>query len=304
MQPSISVITCTHNPNTQTLAKVLSAIRYQTLSLTQWEYLVIDNASDKNLSSLIDVSWHPMVKILREETLGLTPARLRGIKEAKADVLVFVDDDNVLDPDYLEVALQISKDYPFIGAWGGQIKPLFESEPPDWIIPYLPMLAIRQFDKDKWSNLPTPYETAPCGAGLCLRRIVAEKYVEYLQRDDLRKNLDRKGKLLVSCGDSDLALTACDIGLGTGQFTVLKMGHIIPESRCHEDYLLSLQENFTFSQVILNKIRQQPLPFLSLKEEIKNFGRQLFMNSREQSFDKARQRGIKRAIEYLEQTKT
>lgn len=301
MQLLISVITCTHNPNFQNLNRVLTSIMHQTLSFNQWEYVVIDNASKQNLSDLIDVSWHPASRIIREETLGLTPARIRGITEAKADILIFIDDDNVIESNYLEVVLQISQNYPFIGAWGGQIKPLFESDPPPWITPYLPILAIRQFDQDKWSNLLTSYETTPCGAGLCVRRTVAKKYIEYLQTDDLRKNLGRKGKLLISCEDSDIALTSCDIGLGTGQFTKLKMGHIIDDFRCQEDYLLNLQENLAFSHFLLRKIRHLPLPTISLKEEIKTHGRQLFMNAREKRFDKARQRGIKRAIEYWTQ---
>ncbi len=40
---------------------------------------------------------------------------MRGIEEAIGDILVFVDD-NVLDADYLEVVLRISKDFPFLGA--------------------------------------------------------------------------------------------------------------------------------------------------------------------------------------------
>ena len=42
------------------------------------------------------------------ERLGLTPARLRGIRESRGELLVFVDDDNVLERDYLEVALALA----------------------------------------------------------------------------------------------------------------------------------------------------------------------------------------------------
>ena len=46
---------------------------------------------------------------------GLTYARLRGIKEASGDLLVFVDDDNVLDPDYLETVQRVAEEKPFLG---------------------------------------------------------------------------------------------------------------------------------------------------------------------------------------------
>ncbi|WP_414550949.1 glycosyltransferase [Anabaena sp. CCY 0017] len=255
MYINLSIIICTHNPRQDYLTKVLEALKNQTLCVNTWELLLIDNASDKLLASEIDLSWHPHSHHIREDELGLTPARLRGIREAKAEILVFVDDDNVLDDDYLEVVLKIGKDYPFIGAWGGQIRGEFEIEPPEWTKPYWGMLAIREFDQDKWSNLLHQHETTPCGAGLCIRKFVAEKYAESVYNQNTRIKLDRKGKQLTSCGDSDLAFTACDMGLGTGQFTSLKMTHLIPASRLQLDYIERLVEGMTYSTTMLNSLR-------------------------------------------------
>jgi hypothetical protein len=42
------------------------------------------------------------------EPVVLTPARLRGIRESRADILVFGDDDNVLATDYLQRTLVVS----------------------------------------------------------------------------------------------------------------------------------------------------------------------------------------------------
>ena len=252
---NLSVIICSYNPRQDYFFRVLEALKNQTLSVNTWELLLIDNASDKFLASEIDLSWHPHSRHIREDKLGLTPARLRGIREAQAEILVFVDDDNVLDDDYLEVALKISKDYPFIGAWGGQIRGEFEIEPPEWTKPYWGMLAIREFERDKWSNLLHQHETTPCGAGLCVRKFVAEKYAESLCNQTARIKLDRQGKQLTSCGDSDLAFTACDMGLGTGQFTALIVTHLIPASRLKLDYLERLVEGMTYSSTILNSLR-------------------------------------------------
>src|SRR5690242_12200927 len=99
-----SVIVCTHNPRPDYLTRTLAALRGQTLPTHEWELLVIDNASDCPVAEIADVSWHPDGAILKEDTLGLTPARLRGIDRARAELLVFVDDDNVLDTAYLERA--------------------------------------------------------------------------------------------------------------------------------------------------------------------------------------------------------
>jgi hypothetical protein len=85
----------------------------------------------------VDVSWHPAARIVREgETLGLTPARLCGIHEAAGDPLVFVDDDNTLDPNYLEQAVRIAEERPFPGSWSGQCRPGFEEPAPEWTRSY------------------------------------------------------------------------------------------------------------------------------------------------------------------------
>ena len=289
MKILLNIIICTHNPNQDYLEKVLKALQDQTLKAENWELLLIDNASDTILSSEIDLTWHPQSRHIREEKLGLTPARLQGIKEAVAETLVFVDDDNVLDSDYLEVALQISKDYPFIGAWGGQIKGEFEVAPPDWTKPYLPFLAIREFQEDKWSNLLHQGETTPCGAGICVRKIVAEKYSDIVCNDSKRLGLDRQGKLLMSCGDTDLAFTACDIGLGTGQFKALKLTHLIPANRLTEEYLIKLVEGMKYSQMILDTFRGK-LPTLqktSWNKKLLNYYRLLKMDAKERRFYKA-----------------
>src|SRR5438093_6352704 len=116
MAPAISVITCAHNPRIEYLDSVLKALADQTLDKNQWEYLLVDNASKLPLSSQADLSWQPHGRYISEENLGLTPARLRGIQESTSDILVFVDDDNVLDPDYLEQVVRLAAAWPMIGA--------------------------------------------------------------------------------------------------------------------------------------------------------------------------------------------
>ncbi|WP_244141899.1 glycosyltransferase [aff. Roholtiella sp. LEGE 12411] len=300
MEILLSVIICTHNPRFSYLDRVLQALQYQTLSTDLWEILLVDNASNKVLSSELTLNWHPHARHIREEQLGLTPARLRGIREAQAEVLVFVDDDNILDANYLEVTWHISKNFPFLGAWGGQIRPEFEELPPAWTKPYLGNLAIREFERDSWSNLPNQHDTTPSGAGLCVRKVVAQKYSELVSKDHRRTGLDRKGKLLTSCGDSDLAFTACDISLGTGLFTSLKMTHLIPSIRLEESYLLRLVEGLAYSQNILGYLRGTLLPQAFWRSsKIYLLFLRLRYGSRTCRFYKAGQRGRMLAIKEI-----
>ncbi|XHX79221.1 MAG: glycosyltransferase [Stenomitos frigidus ULC029] len=306
MRPNISVIVCTHNPRHDYLKKVITALQEQTLSPDQWELLLIDNASTQSLATEVDLSWHPNARHIREDQLGLTPARLRGIREAQAETLIFVDDDNVLNSDYLEVALHLSKNFPFLGAWGGQIRGEFEVSPPDWAESYLPLLAIREFDQDKWSNLPHQHETTPCGAGICIRKAVADKYAELVINDPKRANLDRKGNQLMSCGDSDMAFTACDLDLGTGQFVALKLAHLMPANRVSEDYLTRLAAGIAYSLIILNSFRGQ-MPkqsSRSLKAKFLEFTRLLMMHPVKRRIHKMTKKAEALATQEVLQTQT
>jgi glycosyltransferase involved in cell wall biosynthesis len=255
MSPELSVITCSHNPRPDYLEQVLNALRKQTLATSRWEYLLIDNLSLRPLAAQVDLSWHPNPKHIREEKLGLTHARLRGIREAAADILVFVDDDNVLDSDYLEGVLGVANKWPRLGAWGGQTRPGFESEPPDWTRQYWSRLVIREFDSDRWSNQPTQADTMPCGAGMCVRKPVADYYAGLHDNGQRTIILDRAGDSLVSGGDSDLAICACDIGLGMGLFSSLKLTHLIPSVRLTEDYFAKLLEGLAYSSIVLDSFR-------------------------------------------------
>jgi glycosyltransferase involved in cell wall biosynthesis len=298
----ISVITCTYNPRQDYLNKVLAALKAQTLSFDQWEFLLIDNASDRDLASEIDLSWHPQARHIREAQLGLTPARLRGIQEATGEVLIFVDDDNVLDIDYLEAALQISKDWPKIGAWGGQVMGGFEEPPAEWTKPYWKYLGIRELKQDWWSNLIHQHDTTPCGSGMCVRQEVAAYYAQLVRHDPQRIALDRRGTSVSSCGDTDLAFTACDLGLGTGQFVALKLTHLIPAKRLQEDYLLGLYEGIYYSHVLLDGFRGKMLPPSSWFGRLMAELRQWRMEARERRFYNAARRGSDRAVLELSQS--
>lgn len=131
--PSVSVIICAHNPKPDYLQRALEALKAQTLPRSEWELLLIDNASKEPLASAWDLSWHPRGRHVREDQLGLTAARLCGIKDSTGELLVFVDDDNVLNPDYLSNALEISLSKTCVGAFGGNVVGEFEAAPPSWV---------------------------------------------------------------------------------------------------------------------------------------------------------------------------
>ncbi len=301
MKTELSVITCSHNPRADYLALVIDALKNQTLNKQYWEYLLIDNASAEPLAQSIDLSWQPNSRHIREEKLGLTPARLRGIQEATAGMLVFVDDDNVLDADYLEKVQRLAAAWPMLGAFGGQARPRFEEVPPEWTRQYWKRLAIREFDQDKWSNIPCLEETTPNGAGLCVQQRVATEYLAYHANRKRQFVLDRAGTSLLSGGDEDLAATACDIGLGNGLFTSLKLTHLVPRERMEEEYLLRLAEAQTFSGIVLYSFRSggatpMRLGWMTIAADQL---RALFMDPQQRRFFRAVRSGQQKGLKFL-----
>ena len=250
----LSVIICSHNPRADYLGRVLSALKNQTLSMDQWELLLVDNASSFPLEDDFNLTWHPNARHLREAKTGLTHARLRGIAASRGELLVFVDDDNILCPNYLTTCLTIAADYPRIGAWGGSCLPEYETEPASELAPWLTGLVIETITAPCWANLRRNSEACPSGAGMAVRRVQATHYRSLVINDPSRLALDRSGSLLSGGGDTDMALCGVDLGFGTGRFPDLVLTHLIPAERVRLKYLAGINEGFGYSNAILGAI--------------------------------------------------
>jgi len=236
------------------LARVLQALKEQDLPFSEWELLLIDNASRVPLAGACDLSWHPHARCVVEAEVGQMPARLRAIREAQSEILVFVDDDNVLAHDYLFECMLISEKWPYLGAWGGQQFPEFEAGEPQeaWKRDFW----TSQLEKEIWSN-NYDRQTAPIGAGMCIRRTVANRYRELAAAHSFRFKLGRKGAALDSaCEDIDMAFMACDMGLGIGRFANLRLVHLIPRQRLTNEYLFRLIEGISYSETIVVALRR------------------------------------------------
>jgi cellulose synthase/poly-beta-1,6-N-acetylglucosamine synthase-like glycosyltransferase len=254
--PCLSVVICTHNPRPDIFTRTLAALRAQSMPVGEWELLVVDNASLPSLNLDTDLAWHPSFRLLTEPEVGVTAARLRGIREARAEMILFVDDDNLLLPDYLTTARSIGRDWPMLGAWGcGIFRAEWEVTPPAEFSDYLKYLAVHEAERDRWSNQMFDYAATPVCAGMCVRASVARLYADHVRRDPRRKLLGRTGANLTGCEDFDLAFAAIDCGLGTAVFRALAMTHVIQGFRVSEAYLLKLIEGHFYSTVLLHCLR-------------------------------------------------
>jgi hypothetical protein len=171
------------------------------------------------------------------------------MREARTDLLIFVDDDNVIDSDYLSEALRIKRAWPLLGVWGsGATIPEFEVDPPKWLTSMIS--GARNITNTHWSNVPTCGDAAPWGAGLCVRANVAEAYCQHLERSSIQIS-DRKGKILWGGGDSEICIVACNAGFGMGVFPQLRLMHLISAKRLTKRYMLKFSEGLAASSMLL-----------------------------------------------------
>lgn len=98
---SWSVIVCTRN-RTQDLERCLDSLLR--ISAPGGEIVVVDNApSDSSTAEL--VSRYP-VRYVREDRVGLNWARSRGAKAATGEIVLYTDDDVVVDPGWVTAMLE------------------------------------------------------------------------------------------------------------------------------------------------------------------------------------------------------
>jgi glycosyltransferase involved in cell wall biosynthesis len=256
-----SVIICAHNPRSDYFARVLDGLRNQTHPLHRWELLIVDNASRLPLASSWRISWHPNARHILETELGLSYARMRGIQEASADLVIFVDDDNVLDETYLAEAIKIKQEWPSLGAWGSaSLRGELEVELPESLRKHRSWLPLKEVTAHRWSaSCEDVIPLNVYGAGLCVRKVVATAYCQFYDQSSVQIT-DRRGDSLTGFGDTEILFVCCSRGLGIGVFPELKLTHLIPQSRLSEDYFVRFVEGSCLSLCLLQYKWQHIIP--------------------------------------------
>ncbi|MEY4860339.1 MAG: hypothetical protein RL059_38 [Bacteroidota bacterium] len=300
--PFLSVIICTFNPDFEYLKRCLVALQnaLDLIKTVDSEVILVDNNSSNYV--LQNPKIIELLSILgaircNETKQGLTFARIRGINTAGGDYLVYLDDDNIVDLDYFQNGIEIIKNHPFVGAFSGTVNleydnPISAQE----TLKYHGLLVKRNLTKDLWSNIYFNNETMPCGAGLWIKNDVARQYIINLANRNQNISFDRVGKEdLSSGGDNDLAMTAIDVGYGTGLFHNLIITHLIPENRTSLEYLLKLTEGIEYSSTMLKYVRLGNFNNRSYRVKLAGLIRLIFSDNISRRFQVASFRGSKRA---------
>jgi len=258
MAVDLAFVICTYNPNVSRLERVVAALVAQTdLDRVSWEIVVVDNRSDPPVDLTVDARHEQRFRIVQEPEPGLTAARLRGLRSTDAGLLIYVDDDNIVDPRYGRTAVDLASEHPDVGVFSsGRILPEYETDPPNDIRHYWPYMALIDLKAPKVAT-NIGGDCLPIGAGMVVRRSVMQAYAETLERDPSRARIDRDGSSLIAGGDTDIGVVSYNNGMKCGYFPALHVTHVMPAVRLEPDYLRRLVKDVTYSTQLVRS-RAEP----------------------------------------------
>jgi glycosyltransferase involved in cell wall biosynthesis len=185
---NITVILCTYN-RPESLARALQSVAASILPCTvEWEVLVVDNNSNDQTSEVgaeFCRRYPGRFRYVVEPRQGKSHALNTGLRQAKGDILAFMDDDVIVEPTWLGNLTANLHGDEWAGS-GGRILPEPGFSPPHWLEihgRYELGGVLALFDRgDKSGEL----DWAPYGTNMAFRKLMFEKYGGF--RTDLGPN--------------------------------------------------------------------------------------------------------------------
>ncbi|HEX8023209.1 glycosyltransferase [Mucilaginibacter sp.] len=246
----ISVIVCCYN-SVKLLEPTVQHLSKQVVSVgTPWEIIIVDNASTDNTAAFVQSIWDATgssvpFNVIFEPNAGLANARIRGINEAKYDYLVFCDDDNWLEENYIENSFRILSGNDNIGICGGTGEPVYETFRPEWLsdltlqMGYAVGPQVADIPEGPVAN-NRPYIY---GAGMVVRKqLVQQVYAEFNHSDMLLSG--RKGNVLAAGDDSAISFFVIMKGYQLWYSSKLKFKHYLTDRRLKKEYTTRMFQGF------------------------------------------------------------
>lgn len=232
----LSVIICTYNRE-KYLPGLLESIANNTLVYSQYELIVVDNNSTDSTAELYKAfaANHPKfnARYVLETEQGLSHARNRGIQEAQGEVVVYVDDDATIPPQYLATYYNFFAQHPECMAAGGPILPHYETAEPQWMSHYTRQLLTAYLYKGKQAKLFKRNEF-PGGGNAAYRKCVFDTTGLF------NTQLGRKGNALGSAEEKDIFDKMRSKKMKIFYLPDAILYHIIPQHKLEEPYFNQL----------------------------------------------------------------
>jgi serine acetyltransferase/glycosyltransferase involved in cell wall biosynthesis len=164
VNPRVTVIIATKNRVTGLLA-LLRDLEEQTLSLASWNVVVVDDGSEVPVAETLDARLPTLnLQHIRTTGVGQSAARKAACALADGEVLVFLDDDMRVAPDFLEAHLSVHADDAHVVVLG-RIAPA----PSLTVLPLFEQYHARQLER--WHDAMVSGSDRPRGTQLCMGNV-------------------------------------------------------------------------------------------------------------------------------------
>jgi glycosyltransferase involved in cell wall biosynthesis len=231
--PQISAIICTHNRDTY-LGAAIDSLLHQTFA-GDYEVIVVDNASSDRTQAVVESRQpHPRLHYVYEPALGLSIARNRGGREARAPILAYLDDDAVASPQWLQVLVSAYDHHDQLAIAGGKVTLLWApgTSQPRWLSAGL-SASLGLYDLgNEMVYIERPGLT-PRGLNYSVRR----SFLDQVGGFDL--NLGRVGKNLLSNEELRMTELALEQGWLVAYLPDAVVAHNVAPERLHPQWFLS-----------------------------------------------------------------
>ncbi|QDA59349.1 glycosyltransferase [Hymenobacter jejuensis] len=238
----VSIIICCYNSALRLPTTLRYIANQQASTKVKWEVIVVNNNSSDETTEVAQREWEKYsapvtLTIIDEPNPGLSFAREAGLKQAKYDTIIFCDDDNWLDADYVQNAYKVMASDAQIGIVGGLNTAVADSSLPPWFKDFTDDYACGpQADQDGEVHPSRLYVT---GAGMVIRKSVLQLLEKARFRSQL---LDRKGEELTSGGDTEICFMAAILGYKIFYSSKLCLQHYMEAKRLEWNYLIKLKK--------------------------------------------------------------
>lgn len=111
-KPLMSIVTPYYNAE-KNFEQTYCCIINQTFG--DYEWIIVDDGSSRSsaVQQLADVEKRDTrIKVLRQKNRGQSVAKNNGIRNSRAELIVFIDADDLIEPFYLEILYKALKDHP------------------------------------------------------------------------------------------------------------------------------------------------------------------------------------------------
>mgnify|MGYP002620975778 CR=1 FL=1 len=242
-----TVVVCSYNRE-KYIADAIKSLLNQSLDKRLYEILIIDNNSTDSTGEIARdyvqkyESTH-QIRYVKETNQGLCFARNRGIQEAQGKFIVYMDDDGIADPNFLEVQHHFLTDFDYVIGLGGKIIPRYVDGKPKWIDGILEGLVSKVDHGDKVFQYTG--KKYPVGCNMTYRKDILEQVGMF------DTGIGQVGDNLVRGDETELYERIKKLNRPVYYLPKSRVEHVIEKNRLTRDHIRKMSEGVGIGRRIL-----------------------------------------------------